>query len=334
MPSSSIKPSVLLIGSLRHAPEEWKALGEHANLKVFCDESREEFFRKCKTEFQDVKGIIRTFETKFFMGIFDEEVIEHLPSSVKFICHVGAGYETVDVDACTKRGIRVANCPVAVDDATADTGIFLMLGAFRRFNQGLFSLREKRWRNDCRLPSHDPEGKTLGILGMGGIGRTVAKRARAFDMNIIYHNRHQLDEKDAGGAKYVQFDELLAQSDVLYLSLPLNKHTHHIIGKEEFKKMKRGIIIVNTARGPVMDEDALVEGLKEGIVYSAGLDVYEHEPQVHPGLMENPNVILLPHLGTNSLETQHKMEAFSLENLKSGVLNDKLISPVPEQRNM
>ncbi|EPY53274.1 hydroxyacid dehydrogenase [Schizosaccharomyces cryophilus OY26] len=333
MPSSSTKPSILLVGSLRHAFKEWKSLNEYADLKVFCDESREVFYERCKTEFQNVKAILRTYNSKFFMGVFDEDVIQHLPSSVKYICHVGAGYETVNVDACSKRGIRVANCPVAVDDATADTAIFLMIGAFRRFNKGLFSLRDGHWSLNNQ-PSHDPEGKTLGILGMGGIGRTVAKRARAFDMNIIYYNRRPLSEKDAAGAKYVQFDQLLTESDVLYLSLPLNKHTYHIIGKDEFKKMKRGIVIVNTARGPVMDEEALVDALKEGIVYSAGLDVFEHEPQVHPGLIENPDVILLPHLGTNSLETQHKMEAFSIENMKSGVLHDKLISPVPEQREM
>lgn len=138
---------------------------------------------------------------------------------------------------------------------------------------------------------------------MGGIGREVAKRARAFGMTIQYHNRTQLSPEEEQGAKYVSFDELL-KSDVLSLNLSLNKNTAGIIGKKEFAKMKKGIIIVNTARGKLIDEQALVEALEDGTVFSAGLDVYEEEPKINQGLLDNPNVVLLPHIGTATLETQ------------------------------
>lgn len=325
------KPAALLVGTLKHAHKEWEALGKYAELKTYSDGTREDFLAKCKTEFQNVKAICRTYNSKFYMGIFDKEIIDNLPPSVKFICHLGAGYETVDVAACTARGIQVSHVPKAVDDATADVGIFLMLGALRGFNQGIFELHKNNWNANCK-PSHDPEGKTLGILGLGGIGKTMAKRARAFDMKIVYHNRTPLPEEEAEGAEFVSFDDLLAKSDVLSLNLPLNAHTRHIIGKPEFQKMKRGIVIVNTARGAVMDEAALVEALDEGIVYSAGLDVFEEEPKIHPGLLENEKVILLPHLGTNSLETQYKMECAVLMNVKNGIVNDSLPNLVPEQR--
>lgn len=151
---------------------------------------------------------------------------------------------------------------------------------------------------------HDPQEKVLGILGMGGIGRNLKAKAEAFGMKVIYHNRTKLSDELADGAPYVPFDELLAQSDVLSLNLPLNQHTRHIISTREFEKMKKGIVIINTARGAVMDEDALVKALDSGQVWSCGLDVYEDEPAIHPGLMANPHVMLLPHMGTWSVEVR------------------------------
>lgn len=159
------------------------------------------------------------------------------------------------------------------------------------------------WRGDFTL-GHDPKNKTLGILGMGGIGSAVAHRAKAFGMNIQYHNRHQLPAEKEQGAKYVEFDELLKTSDVLSLNLALNASTKHIIGKEQFGKMKDGVVIVNTARGPLIDEAALVDALKSGKVWTCGLDVFEEEPKIHPGLLECENAVLLPHVGTATFETQ------------------------------
>lgn len=189
------------------------------------------------------------------------------------------------------------------------------------------------WRGNFAL-GHDPKNKVLGILGMGGIGSAVAQRAKAFGMKIQYHNRRRLPAEKEEGAKYVTFDELLETSDVLSLNLSLNPSTRHIIGKREFEKMKDGIIVVNTARGPLIDEAALVDALKSGKVWSAGLDVFEEEPKIHPGLLEAENVVLLPHMGTATYETQRDMELLVLNNLKSAIQSDKLLTQVPEQKEV
>lgn len=152
---------------------------------------------------------------------------------------------------------------------------------------------------------HDPEGKTLGILGMGGIGSAVARRALAFDFKIQYHNRHPLPpDQNPFGATYVDFETLLRTSDAISVHLPLGEGTRGMIGKREFMMMKEGVVIVNTARGPIIDEEALVEAVESGKVFGAGLDVYEKEPEVSEGLVDNENVVLLPHVGTATYETQ------------------------------
>lgn len=188
----------------------------------------------------------RTFCSFAITGLFDEELVNALPSSLEYLAHcgmsikggytiaqcanpksiqTGAGYDQVDVHACSARNpsLRVSNVPTAVDDATADVNMFLILGALRNFNTSMHALRQGKWRGQPAPPlGHDPEGKTLGILGMGGIGRNLKKKAEAFGMKVIYHNRRELSEELSGGAKYVTFDELLSTSDVLSLNLPLN----------------------------------------------------------------------------------------------------------------
>jgi glyoxylate reductase len=159
----------------------------------------------------------------------------------------------------------------------------------------------------------------------------MAVRAVTMGMKIQYHNRKRLtveQENSAGNAKYVSFDELLATSDVLSLNLPLNPKTRHIISRNEFAKMKEGVVIVNTARGAVMDEAALVEALESGKVASAGLDVFENEPEIHPGLLKNENVLLVPHLGTHTYETQKSMEVLVIDNIRSALTEGTLLTPV------
>lgn len=158
-------------------------------------------------------------------GNVDEELVNALPSSLKFLAHCGAGYDQIDVHACSARNppIRVSNTPTAVDDATADVNMFLIIGALRNFNSGMSALREGNWRgNPGAVLGHDPQGKVLGILGMGGIGRNLKRKAEVFGMKVIYHNRRQLSEELSEGAQYVTFDELLSTSDVISLNLPLN----------------------------------------------------------------------------------------------------------------
>jgi len=229
----------------------------------------------------------------------------------------------------------VSNVPTAVDDATADTAIFLMLGALRNFNTSMHALRRGEWRGKpAPTLGHDPQGKVLGILGMGGIGRNMSKKAAVFGMTTIYHNRRKLDDEKAGGAEYVSFEELLKKSDVLSLNLPLNPRTRHIISTEQFKLMKPTCVIINTARGAVIDEAALVDALNHGVIAGAGLDVFEEEPKIHPGLVKNDKVILLPHMGTWTSETQAKMEVWVIDNIRAGITKGKLISIIPEQEGL
>ncbi|KAI9791781.1 MAG: hypothetical protein M1833_001340 [Piccolia ochrophora] len=368
----SQKPKVLLLGDIEHAHDAWKTLGDIAELIGPKARERDEFLEECKSGALDgVIATYRTFDSVKITGRFDEDLINALPKSLKFICHNGAGYDQVEIPPCTARGIRVSNVPTAVDDATADTNMFLILGALRGYNPGLFSLREGKWRGGrprrlCNFHQaysvpghpppplgHDPEGKLLGILGMGGIGRNLKKKAEAFGMRVQYHNRRKLSDELAGGAKYVSFDELLSTSDVISLNLPLNvrdwckvthkgnyiltllqNNTRHMISTHQFEKMKTGVVIVNTARGAVIDEDALVQALDSKKVRSCGLDVYEAEPQIHPGLVANPGVLLVPHLGTYTVETQTAMETWNIDNVRSAVETGKLKSPVNEQADM
>ena len=201
-------------------------------------------------------------------------------------------------------GIGVSNTPGVVDASTANTAIYLLLGALRRAHVPAVALRQGQWRGSMAL-GHDPEGKILGILGMGGIGSAVARRAAPFDLQMQYHNRNPVADSDnPTGAQYVSFEELLRTSDIISIHLPLNDGTKGLIGRREFGMMKDGVVIINTARGKIVDEGALVEALEQGKVFAAGLDVYEREPEVHPGLMESENVVLMPHVGTATVETQ------------------------------
>ncbi|KAL8676473.1 MAG: hypothetical protein Q9186_007016 [Xanthomendoza sp. 1 TL-2023] len=177
----------------------------------------------------------------------------------------------------------------------------------------------------------DPTGRVLGILGMGGIGTEVAKRARAFGMQIQYHNRTPVPGSETGDPKYVGLDELLKTSDVLSLHVPLSSTTQHVIAKPQLEMMKDGVVIVNTSRGQVIDEGALVDALGSGKVFSAGLDVFEEEPKIHPGLLNNQNVVLLPHVATTTFETRRNMELLALENLEEALQNNKLVTQVVEQ---
>lgn len=318
------------------ARSAWASVGEIADILTPKSTNRVDFLAEAASgAFEGCVAAYRTFESFEVTGKIDADVLDALPRSLRFICHNGAGYDQVDVKACTAHGVRVSNTPTAVDDSTADTAIFLLLGALRNLAVGMAALRAGQWRGSP-LPAlgHDPQGKVLGILGMGGIGRNMAKKARAFGMKIRYCNRTRLDQtaEEELEAEYVDFDVLLGESDVLSLNLPLNvsaifpkpkpvhnllsarpltirqENTRHTISKSEFAKMKKGIVIVNTARGAIMDEAALVEALESGQVSSAGLDVYENEPDIHPGLLSNQRVLLVPHMGTWTVETETKME--------------------------
>lgn len=294
------------------AHQQWQSLASLGELVTPKSMDRQGFLEECRSgQLDGVVAAYRTFYSASITGLLDAEVIQALPKSWQYLAHCGAGYDQIDVEACSRRDppLQVSNVPVAVDDATADTGIFLMLGALRNFNAPMASLRRGEFRGTTAPPlGRDPEAKVLGILGMGGIGRNMARKARAaFGMTTIYHNRRPLDAADADGAEYVSLEDLLRRSDVLSLNLPLNANTRHIISTPQLALMKPTAVVVNTARGAVIDEAALVHALDNGIIAGAGLDVFEDEPKIHPGLLNNDRVMLLPHLGTYTYETLVRM---------------------------
>jgi lactate dehydrogenase-like 2-hydroxyacid dehydrogenase len=217
-----------------------------------------------------------------------------------------------------------------VTDATADLTIFLLLGALRQLNPAIFSLRNGKFKIGLDF-GHDPQGKTLGILGMGRIGRAVKRRAEPFGLKTIYHNQNQLNEEDAAGAEYVSFERLLEESDIISVHVPLNAKTRHLIGEQEIEKMKDGVVIVNTARGAVIDEAAMAAALESGKIASVGLDVYEWEPEINESLAKNSRALLIPHLGTHTTETLAKMEGLAMENARRGCLGEPLLTVVAEQ---
>eukprot|EP00026_Physarum_polycephalum_P011871 Phypoly_transcript_12118.p1 GENE.Phypoly_transcript_12118~~Phypoly_transcript_12118.p1 ORF type:complete len:336 (+),score=63.28 Phypoly_transcript_12118:146-1153(+) len=266
----------------------------------------------------------------------DEETINKLPDSVKIIANHGAGYDGVNLPAATKRGIWVSNTPHAVDDSTADVAFILILNATRRVYEAETLLRSGKWvekqLNDFMM-GHELRGKKLGVVGMGGIGKETAKRATAFGMEILYHNRKRLDaaQETAYAATFcATFHELLAQADVVSVHTPYSQETHYLFGEKEFSAMKKGSYIVNTARGKVINTEALVGALRSGHLAGAGLDVFETEPlgEGWKELREMKNVTLLPHLGTCTNEARFKMLELCLKNVSAVLKGHAPVTPV------
>jgi lactate dehydrogenase-like 2-hydroxyacid dehydrogenase len=246
------------------------------------------------------------------------EVIGRLPRSVKMIATFSVGYEHIDINAAKARGLPVSNTPDVLTDATADIALLLMLGAARRAHEGERAVREatwKSWSTTYMLGVH-MTGKRLGIFGMGRIGQAVAKRARAFDMQIHYFNRQRLPAHQEQGAIYhASADEMLPVCDFLSINAPGGPETHHWLNAERIARLPDNAIVVNTSRGPLVDDNALIAALKSGKLFAAGLDVFENEPNIHPGYRELPNVFLLPHLGSATVDTRNAMGFKALDNL-------------------
>ncbi|CAK7221841.1 hypothetical protein SBRCBS47491_004666 [Sporothrix bragantina] len=330
--SSSTKPGVLMLGEVVHAHAEFAALSDIANVRSVTLGTRAQFLKDLDAGvYNDIVAISRTYDSVALTGRFDEELVSHLPPSVRFVSHNGAGYDQVDVHACSARNISVSNTPGAVNDATANVALYLILGALRRAWIPETALRAGEWRGATPL-GRDPNGLRLGILGMGGIGAATARRAAAFGFEIQYHSRKPVSGPDGQLGKYVSFEELLKTSDIISVHVPLSPATTHLLDDAAFAQMKDGVIIVNTARGPIIDETALVRNLDSGKVWSVGLDVFEKEPAVHAGLQQHPNAVLLPHIGTATKDTQKRMEVLVIDNVASAVTGKGLLTQVPEQK--
>lgn len=245
-------------------------------------------------------------------------LIARLPASVKIIATFSVGYDHIDVDAATTRGILVTNTPDVLSAATADIAILLLLGAARGAYWGERMVREDRWGAwSAVYPlGYEVTGKRLGILGMGRIGRAMARRARGFDMEIHYHNRSRLAPEDEDGATYhTRVEDMLPHCDLLSIHCASTPQTRGLIDEARIALLPDDAILVNTARGDIVDDDALIAALKTGKLAAAGLDVYRNEPDIHPGYRGLDNAFLLPHLGSATIETRTAMGFRALDNL-------------------
>lgn len=258
-------------------------------------------------------GILATLTEKM-----DAELMDAAGDGLKVVANMAVGYDNVDLEAANERGVVVTNTPGVLTETTADTAFMLMLAAARRLGESERFLRAGRWEawGPKQFTGPDVYGKRLGIVGMGRIGMAVGRRALGFGMEVLYHSRsrHDAAERELG-ALYAPLDELLQESDFVSVHTPLTSDTRHMIGGRELALMKPRAVLVNTSRGPVVDEAALVEALSERRIFAAGLDVYEEEPKVHPKLLDLENVVLAPHIGSASIETRDRMASLAAENL-------------------
>jgi glyoxylate reductase len=248
----------------------------------------------------------------------DGSFLDAVGPSLHVVANYAVGFDNVDLDACRQRGIRVTNTPGVLTEATADLAWALILAAARRVAEGDRLVRAGQWQGwaPVQLLGLELNGATLGILGAGRIGSAVARRSTGFRMRVLYTDTRSNAELERDvGAERVDLDRLLAESDVLSVHIPMTPEARHLIGAAQFQVMKPTAILVNTARGPIVDEAALVVALRAGQIAAAGLDVYEDEPRLTPGLAELPNVVLLPHLGSATTTTRSRMAAMAAENV-------------------
>lgn len=251
----------------------------------------------------------------------DAEMIEAAGDRLGLIANFGAGIEHIDLSAARARGIMVTNTPGVFTDDTADMALALIISVVRRFAEGVRTLHTGQWRGwgPAGLLGHRLRGKRLAILGMGRIGQAVAHRARVFGLEIVYHNRKRLPEavENMLSAQYEpDLDRLVAEADILSLHCPAGPETHHVLDAARIAAMKPGAFVVNTARGDLIDEEALIAALSEGRLGGAGLDVFSHEPQVDPRLLGLPNVVAMPHLGSATVEGREASGDLVIANIR------------------
>lgn len=263
----------------------------------------------------------------------DAEVLD-AADTLRVIGNVAVGYDNVDVGAATERGIVLCNTPGVLDETTADLAFGLILAAARRMTEAERDLRAGSWSGwgITQYLGHDVHGATLGLVGYGRIGRAVARRARGFDMTVLHHCRTATGEEGYVG----DLHDLLRRSDIVSLHVPLTDQTHHLIGDRELAAMPAHGVLVNTARGPVVDEDALADALERGEIFAAGLDVHEHEPRVHPALVERSDVVLLPHIGSATVGTRTAMVRTAAEGVAdalAGNVPTHIVNPEAQSRS-
>lgn len=261
---------------------------------------------------RDKEGLICLLSEKV-----NEDLLSHA-AQLKLAATVSVGFDHIDLGACTRHRVVATNTPGVLDETTADLAWVLMFAVARRLLEAVELTQSNAWEgwDLAQLCGSDVWGKTLGIVGFGRIGRAVARRAAGFRMKILYTNPApaSADVERELGAEYADLDRLLAESDFVSLHVPLSTKTRHLISTAQLARMKPTAFLINTSRGPVVDEDALVRALDDGLIVGAGLDVYENEPKIHPGLLGRKNAVLTPHIGSASLETRTRMASMAAEN--------------------
>ncbi|KAF9228388.1 hypothetical protein BS17DRAFT_335388 [Gyrodon lividus] len=280
-------------------------------------------------------GIYRRNVSAAAIGDFDESLINALAetTSVRWVAQNGSGYDQIDVQACKAKGIIVSHTPVVNADATAQATLYLMLSCLRHFSMAERSLRAGTWKSVVSVPdTHDSTGRTLGILGLGSIGLRLAHFAHVFPMRVIYHSRRPVATAPPW-CEYVESVEILCrEADVFSVHVPLNAETIGLIGEKEIRTLKKGSILINTARGRIVDEQAMIRALEDGHLSAVGLDTYPDEPYVNPRLFDFPQCALLPHVGGESAESEKARELRALANLYEFVQSRMGPDVVPELR--
>lgn len=312
--------------SLEYPGEAVGRLAERYEVVVF----REERLPTRKELLEGAAGSSAVIST--VADSIDREFLDLLPD-LKIVSNCGVGYENVDVAYATECGVMVTNTPNVLTETTADLAWALVFAVARRVVEADSYVRSGKFKtwHPSLLMGQNVHGKTLGVFGMGRIGSAVARRASGFGMKVLYHNRrrNEVSEKETG-AEYAEFLRLLEESDFIVVTSPLNEGTRGRFGSDEFRKMKRSAIIVNVGRGPIIKEADLSAALKEGTIWGAGLDVYEKEPEIDPGLLKLPNTVLLPHIGSAARETREDMidmAVTSVELALDGKTPKHLVNP-------
>lgn len=276
---------------------------------------------------KDKDGILVSLTNKI-----DKEIIDNAPK-LKVISTLSVGYDHIDISYARSKGIRVGYTPEVLTETTADLIFGLILAVARRIVEGDKLIRNGDWNipwSPDFLLGYDVHGKTLGIIGMGRIGKALVRRTKGFNMRVIYNTRTKKEDVDA---EFVDLDTLLAESDFVVLAVDLNPSTYHLINEERLRKMKKNAFLINASRGKVVDEKALIKALEEKWIAGAALDVFEEEPisKDHPLLKFN-NVVVTPHIGSATYDTRYKMAEISVENLKRGLMGQPMIYEVPYQK--
>lgn len=312
--------------------ELWQSWAQenHVQLVIIQPTSEKEMLEIVQ-KYDRIDAIANTVAGSKLMGGYTETIMAAVASKgCRAVCHRGAGYDSVgSVEKWSHVGVQIANAPNSVARSTADHALWLLLGSMRLSQYYTSTLRAGDW-NGTQPLGHDPEGTTLGILGMGNIGRMIRDRCRPFGFKeVIYHSRHRLDPEMEQESRYVRdISEFLQQSSALVVVAPLNALTMHILNKDRLKLLPEGASVVNIGRGPLIDECALAELLAAGKLASVGLDVYENEPKVHPQLLKSNRALLTPHMGTSTYETRDALDREVLENVDSVLRTGRVKSRV------